>query len=422
MNEAGETWLRESKVLRERQRALDDLLTDDPEGPQAAQAKTALLDQRRNLALAEARYEELKFSLPRIKAHDEAGLASHVATLNREQAKELRWHNRCLLLQPWINRWLPDDGFHTLVLLIVGVLGCVIIKGVFMFLQEVLVADINQLVLFDIRNLFFRRTLALDLGRFNEKGSADLMARFTNDMDSLSQGLSTILSKVIREPFRIVVCLGGAFWFNWRLTCLTLVLVPVSAASTYRVGKIMKRAVRKSLESMSNIYKILQETFQGIKVVKAFTMERAERRRFFKETKSLYRKSVRVAMIDAMSDPVLETLSLLTVAIALLAGSFLVLRHALFIDLGFFRLQLASRPMQIEDLLTLYTLLAGVSDPIRKLSNVHSKIQLRRGGLRSHLHAHGPDARGRAKAEGGPPAAPCVADRVRPGLVQLQRP
>ena len=83
--------------------------------------------------------------------------------------------------------------------------------------------------------------------------------------------------------------------------------------------------MRRSLESMSNIYKILQESFQGIKVVKAFTMERYERRRFFLETKNLYRKSVRVAMIDAMSDPVLEMLALSTVSIALLAGSYLVL-------------------------------------------------------------------------------------------------
>src|SRR4029079_11073063 len=102
----------------------------------------------------------------------------------------------------------------------------------------------------------------------------------TNDMDSYSQGLNTLLSKMIREPLRIASCLTGALWLNWRLTCLAMVLLPVSAATTYRAGKIMKRAVRRSLESMSNIYKILQESLQGIKVVKAFTMERYERRRF----------------------------------------------------------------------------------------------------------------------------------------------
>ena len=58
---------------------------------------------------------------------------------------------------------------------------------------------------------------------FTDQGSAELMARFTNDMDSFGQGLNTLLSKVIREPLRIVSCLGVALWLNWRLTCLALV-------------------------------------------------------------------------------------------------------------------------------------------------------------------------------------------------------
>ena len=274
-----------------------------------------------------------------------------------------------------IDRYLPREGFQTLLLLIVLVMTGVAIKGFFLFLQEVLVADVMQLTLFDIRNHFYRRTMALDLSSFGDQGSAELIARFTNDMDSLGQGLNTLMGKVIREPLRAISCLSIAIWLNWRLTFLALILVPVSAFTANRAGRIMKRAVRRSLESMSNIYKILQETFQGIVVVKAYTMERIERRRFFLETKSLYKKSVKVATIDALSDPVLEMLALSTVSIALLAGSYLVLKRTIFLDLGIIKLQLASQRMAIEDLLYLYATLAGISDPIRKLANVHSRVQ-----------------------------------------------
>ena len=47
------------------------------------------------------------------------------------------------------------------------------------------------------------------MASFSDQGSAELMARFTNDMDSFGQGLNTLLSKLIREPLRIVICLGG---------------------------------------------------------------------------------------------------------------------------------------------------------------------------------------------------------------------
>ena len=120
---------------------------------------------------------------------------------------------------------LPDPAAPAAALVMAGVA----LKGLFLFLQEVLVADVMQLTLFDIRNHFYRRTMALDLSSFGDQGSAELISRFTNDMDSVGQGLNTLLSKVIREPLRIVSCLAIALWLNWRLTCLALVLVPVSA-------------------------------------------------------------------------------------------------------------------------------------------------------------------------------------------------
>jgi len=362
-------------TLRQHQRRLG--VTDPTERPD--QSETDELAQlevlRRDKRVLEARSKELGECSGFLVKNNPALLVRRLRDIEREASDTNKSLKRYIILQPYVNKYLPHESFKTLVLLIALVMLSVALKGLFMFFQEVLVADVMQLTLFDIRNVFFRRTINLDLASFSDQGSSELMARFTSDMDSFGQGLNTLMSKVIREPMRFTTCLGGALWINWRLTCLTLVLVPISAATTYRVGKTMKRAVRRSLESMSSIYKILQESFQGIKVVKAFSTERVERRRFFGETKNLYRKSVRVAMIDAMSDPVLEMLTLTTVAIALLAGSYLVLKETTSLNLGLFKLQLASQLMSIQDLLTLYTMLAGASDPIRKLANVHSKIQ-----------------------------------------------
>ena len=347
---------------------------DRPLG-ELARNPIARVPQERDYLIAEARHAELKFGMPRVESGRFDELNARKDRWSRDLAESERWNARYRWASPLVKRYLPNNGFKTLLLVMALVMVGIALKGFFLFLQEVLVSDLTQLTIFDIRNQFFRRTMALDLSNFNDQGSAELLARFTNDMESVQQGLMTILGRVIREPLRVLSCLAGALWLNWRLTCLALVLVPVSVFCTHRAGKIMKRAVRKSLESMSNIYKILQESLQGIKVVKAFTMERYERRRFFLETKSLYKKSVRVATIDALSDPVLELLAFTTVSIALLSGAYLVLYHTMAIDFGLFKLQLASRPIEIEDLLTLYAMLGGISDPVRKLANVHSKIQ-----------------------------------------------
>ena len=123
------------------------------------------------------------------------------------------------------------EGFQTLLLFIGLVILGVAIKGFFMFLQEVLVADVMQLTLFDIRNLFFRRTINLDLASFSDQGSAELMARFTNDMDSFGQGLITLMSKLIREPMRVAMCLWCAL-AQLATDLPHLVVVPISALTT----------------------------------------------------------------------------------------------------------------------------------------------------------------------------------------------
>ncbi len=362
-------------ALRGYERQVNDVELKEPADPRVRSQITRLAELRRDHKVAEARWKERAACSSLLLKGDAASLERRQAGIQEDIDSQYKWLNRYRIVQPYVNNYLPGESFKALLLLIALVMLGVAVKGLFMFLQEVLVADVMQLTLFRIRNRFFRRTVNLDLASFSDQGSSELMARFTSDMDSFGQGLNTLMSKLIREPLRIASCLGGALLFNWRLTLLTLVLVPISAATTYRVGKIMKRAVRRSLESLSTIYKILQESFQGIKVVKAFATERVERRRFFDETKNLYRKSVRVAMIDAMSDPVLEMLTLTTVAIALLAGSYLVLKNTIYLELGLFRLQLAAQPMVMQDLFALYAMLAWVSDPIRKLANVHSKIQ-----------------------------------------------
>ncbi len=190
-------------------------------------------------------------------------------------------------------------------------------------------------------------------------------------MDSLGAGVKMLMGKVVAEPLRALACMVGACLISWQLTLMFLILVPIAAAVLSRVGRVMKRATRRLLERMSSIYKILQESFQGIRVVKAFTMEPAERRRFKAATRDYYRKAMLVVNIEALSDPIIEVLGVAAVAGALLAGSYLVISG----DNRLFGVQLSDQTLDAEALLSLYILLAAMADPVRKLSSVFTRIQ-----------------------------------------------
>jgi ATP-binding cassette, subfamily B, bacterial MsbA len=266
---------------------------------------------------------------------------------------------------------LPTDRFHTLALVMALVVTAITLKGFFEFCQETLVGSIVNLSLYDLRNRFYRRVVHLDVANFNEQGTHELMARFTNDMELLGNGQKMLFGKVIAEPLRVVACVIIACWISWQLTLMFLVLVPIALYVLTRVGQTMKRATRRLLERTSYIYKLLQETFRGIRVVKAFTREPSERHRFRKATKEYYHKAMWVVKLDALAGPVIEVLGVAAVALALLAGAYLVMNRQTHL-LG---MRMTAYPLEAESLLQLYVMLAAISDPVRKLSSVLTKVQ-----------------------------------------------
>jgi ATP-binding cassette, subfamily B, bacterial MsbA len=289
---------------------------------------------------------------------------------------QLQSANRQLYLYRVI-RWrllplLPTDPFQTLVWLFGLVVLAVFLRGLFEFCQESLVGSVVNLSLFDLRNRLYRRVVHLDVNDFNEEGTHELMARFTNDMEMLGNGTKTLFGKVVAEPLKGLVCVLLACWISWQLTLMFLVLVPAAFFVLTKVGRLMKRATRRLLERMANLYKILQETFQGIRVVKGFTMEPYERRRFCTATREYYHRAMWVVNLDALTSPIIELLGVAAIAAALLAGAYLVLRGQ---DKLFGVLQVIDGRLDHVLLLQLYALLASVADPVRKLSSVYTRIQ-----------------------------------------------
>jgi subfamily B ATP-binding cassette protein MsbA len=279
--------------------------------------------------------------------------------------------HRALLAKDKIIDRLPADSFQVLAWVICAVVVAVALKGCFDFGQESLVGSVVNLSLFDLRNRFYRKAIHLDVDHFGEQGSSELMARFTNDMETLGAGLKMLFGKVVAEPLRVLCCVIAACFVSWQLTLMFLILVPIAAFILTKVGRVMKRATRRLLERMSNIYKILQETFQGIRLVKTCTMEPHERRRFRTATREYYRKAMMVVNIDALADPVIELLGVAAVAGALLAGAFLVLRS----ETHLFGMRMSDKPLDAASLLLLYGYLAAIADPVRKLSSVYTKLQ-----------------------------------------------
>ncbi|MCE5302183.1 MAG: ABC transporter ATP-binding protein/permease [Planctomycetaceae bacterium] len=274
-------------------------------------------------------------------------------------------------LQPYILAYLPSDPFVMITLVIGFLIAGTLVKDVFLVANNVLVSRLAEQATFDLRKLFYRRTLRMDLSMFSEEGTADLMSRFTNDMNRVAIGLEALFGKLIREPLKMVVCLCAAGWICWRLLLLTMVIAPLAGYLVGWLAKSLKRANRRAMEEMAAIYATLEETFRSIKIVKAFTNEPRERKRFHDNNKGYFKKAMRIAGYDALTHPMTEVLGIVPISMAMLAGAWMVLSQSTHL-LG---VRMTSQPLDWAELLSFYALLAATADPLRKMSDVFSRLQ-----------------------------------------------
>ncbi len=341
-------------------------------------ADRSIENSRQIIAQCDAEVESLESQLAALSDQPEAedSNASRRLRLSiqqsatRRQAEEIALA-RTLWLQPYIEQFLPHDPFRTLLLITLALIVGTLVKDVFLIANSVLTERLAQLATLDLRKSFYRRTLRMDLAVFGNEGTSDLMSRFTFDMEAVANGVSVLFGKLVREPLKMIACLIGAAVICWRLLLLSLIIAPLAAWLVNRLAKSLKRANRRAMEEMALIYSKLEETFRAIKIVKAFTGERRERRRFHQGSKAYYRKAMRIARYDALSHPMTELMGIITICLALAAGAYLLLTG----ETHLFGVLITPRSLSLSSLLVFYGLLMGTADPMRKFSDVFNRLQ-----------------------------------------------
>ena len=125
------------------------------------------------------------------------------------------------------------------------------------------------------------------------------------------------------------------------------------------------------MEETAVMYTTLEETFRSIKIVKAFTNEQQERKQFHDNNKRYYHKAMRIAAYDSLSHPMTEVLGIVTISLAMIAGAWLILSR----ETSLLGIPMSSGPLSRGAMLTFYALLAGMADPLRKMSDIFSNLQ-----------------------------------------------
>lgn len=171
----------------------------------------------------------------------------------------------------------------------------------------------------------FNNVSQLHIGYFNEQRKGDLISRFTNDVVEVENSVVNSLKFVMKEPITIIVYFAVLFFISAKLTLFTLLLLPITGGILAEIIKRLKRKAVQSQESLGRVVNILDETFGGMRVVKAFNARNFILKKIDDETTYHRKVNLSIARKNELASPVSETLGVMIVAGILYFGGSLVL-------------------------------------------------------------------------------------------------
>lgn len=222
------------------------------------------------------------------------------------------------LMQPALDEIFINKDRDKLMLIPMAIIAIAFVNGVASFGQTILMRYIGQRVIADMQLDLFAHLMRADLGTFHDQASGRLISRFTNDIQMMRHSISNVLTGLARETLTMIFLVGVMFYQSWELSLLALVGFPLAIFPIARLGRRMRKLSDGTQSELGEFTAQLDESFQGVRVVKAYGREEFELGRARGAIERLFTLYFKAARVQAAASPMMETLG--GVAIALVIG------------------------------------------------------------------------------------------------------
>jgi subfamily B ATP-binding cassette protein MsbA len=233
------------------------------------------------------------------------------------------------------------------------------IKGLFFFGHNYSVGHLVQSLIVKLRQQLFDHLVNLSLTFFTRSKTGDLISRFTNDLHVFQNMLQVGVTGPFRDIPQFFLLLSIMFVRSWQLAFVTMILIPVAVFFIQIFGQRNKIVVSQRQISFGGLSSLLVETISGVRVVKAFGMEKYESKRFKAANDDLYDNHMRSVMIDSYSYPIIEIIGAAAGATIVAYGGYLIINDQI-------------TPGDFTSFVISFFML---NEPVKKLNGFNLKLQ-----------------------------------------------
>lgn len=263
----------------------------------------------------------------------------------------------------WLTKYITDkvliaQDVSSLKLCIVGLVGLIIFQGIFRFIQAYLMNSTGLLVLKDMRRDLFDKIIRLPMQYFAESEIGMLMSRIITDVTAVRLSLPSLIM-LTRQIFTLIGLIGAVIYLDSYLALWSLVIMPAALYPIIFFGKKIRKYGRKSLVELSGVNVVLEESFSGIKVIKAFANEKMELEKFQTENRSLTKMLIRQIFYSETSSRAMDFVAASAGATVLWVGGMRVIDGVI----------------TAGDLTGFLVCLVQLYEPVKKISAANLQIQ-----------------------------------------------
>ena len=278
---------------------------------------------------------------------------------------------------------LPHTIHDLWALVAIAVVGVTLIKGASEYFATYFVNYVGHSVVKDLRNRLYSKIIEQSMAFFARNPTGILMSSITSDIDKVQNAVSQVSADSLQQTFTLLSLLAVLFYLDWKLALVSLLLVPMVVLPSSKIGRYIRASSRFSQDKMAELNNILQETFSGIRIVKAFGMELFEITKFRAATRRLLKVNLRWVRANAVSSPLMELLGAVTIAALLLYARNEIVHHAQttggFLAFLYALIKMYEPVKRLTGVNNAFQQAAGASEKVFDYLDVHTEVADRPG-------------------------------------------
>jgi ABC-type multidrug transport system fused ATPase/permease subunit len=273
------------------------------------------------------------------------------------------------LLGQVINKAYVDKDVRGIVLLSLVTIAIFTIKGAVTYGHSVILSKISNAILANNQRRLFAKLMSENIAFFSDRHSSEFLARLTTGTNSVTQVLSMLVNAIGRDLLSLIALVFVMLMTDPYMAILGFAVTPPAMLVLRNLVKRIRGLAYTQFTGTADILETMQEALQGIRTVKAFTLEGTMRERINENIASVERNANKMARISNRSSPLMETLGGFAVAAGLMYGGYSVVA-------------LGATPGQFFSFLTAFLL---ATEPAKRLARLNLELNSNLVGARMLL-------------------------------------